>query len=215
MFTGLISEKGIFRARRFENGLYRIDVFAPKISRADLSLGDSVAINGICLTVVNIAEDRFTVEAVQETITRTSLGDWRPGDAVNLERPLTLNSPLDGHIVTGHVDEVGIVRKIDSEGGSLRIELQVSTGLLRYIAEKGSVALDGVSLTVAELIEPDVFTVALVPHTLSTTNLSLLKIGKKVNVEVDILARYIERQQSAALEKENKVTLDRLRAAGF
>jgi riboflavin synthase len=156
-----------------------------------LAPGDSVAVNGACLTVVELADGAFAVDCVAETLRRTALGALRPGDQVNLERPMRLGDRLDGHIVQGHVDGVGTVREVRSEGAGAVLRIAPPAGLMRYVVEKGSVAVDGVSLTVASRL-PDAFTVALIPHTMEVTTLGPAALGRRVNLEVDVLAKYVE-----------------------
>jgi riboflavin synthase len=148
-------------------------------------------VNGACLTAVEIGPDRFAVDAVAETLRRTTLGGMRPGDRVNLERALRAGGRLDGHIVQGHIDGTGVVRDVRPEGRSAIIEITAQPAQLRYIVEKGSIAVDGVSLTVAGRL-PDAFTVALIPHTMSATTLGPQALGRAVNLEVDVLAKYVE-----------------------
>jgi len=156
-----------------------------------LRLGDSVAVNGACLTAVAIDDDGFAVDAVAETLRRTSLGELRPGDRVNLERPMRLGDRLDGHLVQGHVDGVGRVASARAEGESTVLEVTAPPDLLRYVVEKGSVAVDGVSLTVAARL-PEGFSVALIPHTMTVTTLGPQAVGRTVNLEVDVVAKYVE-----------------------
>lgn len=156
-----------------------------------LAVGDSVAVNGTCLTAVEMGPGGFSVDCVAETLRRTSLGALGPGDRVNLERPLRIGDRLDGHLVQGHVDGVGTVRGATPEGASTVLEISAPPELLRYVVEKGSIAVDGVSLTVAGRL-PDAFTVALIPHTMSVTTLGPQALGRPVNLEVDVVAKYVE-----------------------
>lgn len=156
-----------------------------------LQVGDSVAVNGACLTAVEISRDGFAVDCVAETLRRTALGGLRPGDRVNLERPMRLGDRLDGHLVQGHVDGVGTVRAVRDEGESAVLEIAAPPGLLRYVVEKGSIAVDGVSLTVAARL-PDAFAVALIPHTMAVTTLGPGALDRLVNLEVDVVAKYVE-----------------------
>ena len=165
---------------------------------ADASVGDSVAVNGVCLTVVSTDGDRLSFQAVGETLDRTNLGALQPGDSVNLERPVAASGRFDGHIVQGHVDGVGTVESVVADGDGRRMTISVPAPLRRYIAEKGSVAVDGVSLTVAGVTETG-FEVALIPHTLAVTTLGARKPGDRVNIEVDVIAKYVERMLGAGL----------------
>jgi riboflavin synthase len=156
-----------------------------------LRVGDSIAVNGACLTAVEVEAGRFAVDCVAETLRRTALGALAPGDGVNLERPMRLGDRLDGHLVQGHVDGVGTVRGARDEGESTLLEVAPPAGLTRYIVEKGSIAVDGVSLTVAARLA-DAFTVALIPHTMAVTTLGPGAVGRAVNLEVDVVAKYVE-----------------------
>lgn len=191
MFTGLVEERGaIAGLERGAEGV-RISFIAPTV-REGLSVGDSVAVNGCCLTAVATGPDGFAVEAVAETLRRTTIGALEPGDEVNLERAMRLGDRLGGHIVQGHVDGTGIVSDARAEGGSVVMRIGAAQDMLRYIVEKGSIAVDGVSLTVAGLLD-DSFLVALIPHTMAETTLGPDAVGRMVNLEVDVLAKYVER----------------------
>jgi riboflavin synthase len=190
MFTGIVAYKGSVVEVDDDAGVRRLTLEAGQL--ADLSVGDSLAVNGVCLTAVAVQDSRVDVELVHETLSRSSLGAVRAGDPVNLERPMTAQGRFDGHIVQGHVDGVGTVSGVvdDGEGRSLTIE--VPPGLARYIVEKGSITVDGVSLTVSG-VGSDWFEVVLIPHTLEVTTLGLRQRGDPVNLEVDIIAKYVER----------------------
>jgi riboflavin synthase len=159
---------------------------------AELREGESVAVNGVCLTATDIAEGSFAADVMNETLARTSLAGARPGAGVNLELPLRAADRLGGHIVQGHVDGLGTISDVRDDGFARRVEVQVDPELLRYVVQKGSIAVDGVSLTVAELGESS-FTVSLIPETLERTNLGAAEPGATVNLEVDVLAKYVER----------------------
>jgi riboflavin synthase len=190
MFTGLVEEAG--RVAEIVPGAAgaRLSVAAEAVL-AGLAVGDSVAVNGACLTAVEVTGDGFAVDCVAETLRRTALGALAPGDRVNLERPVRLGDRLDGHLVQGHVDGVGTVRAARAEGEGAVLEIAPPAGLLRYVVEKGSIAVDGVSLTVAARL-PDAFTVALIPHTIALTTLGPGAVGRAVNLEVDVVAKYVE-----------------------
>jgi len=190
MFTGIVAHKGSVVDVADDGGVRRITVEAGAL--ADLMVGDSIAVNGVCLTAVAVEESRIEVEVVQETLSRSSLGGVQSGDPVNLERPMSANDRFDGHIVQGHVDGVGTVVEVVNEGDDRRMRIEVPSDLARFIAEKGSITVDGVSLTVAA-VGPDHFEVALIPHTLEVTTLGLRSEGDQVNLEVDIIAKYVER----------------------
>jgi riboflavin synthase len=214
MFTGLITERGRITSLQTAQAVVRLTLEAPKTVASGLQVGDSVACQGICLTAVAIIGFAFTVEAVPETAARTTLGHWRVHDRINLERPLALGGRLDGHLVAGHVDGVARVDSIRQEGDSRRIWLRAPKEFMGYLAPKGSVALDGVSLTVAEVKPPDGFAVALIPHTLAQTGLEEWAAGRAVNLEVDLIARYVESLRVAAAAPAD-MTWERLHGAGF
>ena len=191
MFTGIVRERGRVMVVDGDRDGIRLQIEAPATA-ADASVGDSIALNGCCLTVTGVSDGRLAFDAVPETVRRTSLSGLRVDAAVNVEPSLRAGEPLGGHYVQGHVDAVGRVRSITPEGAGARLEIEAPRDVLRYCVEKGSIAVDGVSLTVAELAD-DAFAVALVPHTLAATTLSALRPGDAVNLEVDVLAKYVER----------------------
>lgn len=184
MFTGLVKEVGTVVS--LDGGRLVIE------SALAADLGDSIAINGTCLTVVAHANDTLAFDAVPETLSRTSLGDLETGSRVNLEPALRAGDPLGGHYMQGHVDGVGSVRAVTPEGGGKRIAFAAPPELLRYVVEKGSIAVQGTSLTVAAVDEQG-FEVALIPHTLAHTTLDALEVEDRVNLEVDVLAKYVEK----------------------
>lgn len=188
MFTGIVEELGQVVSREGSRMVVRSPVAA-----SDAAIGDSVSIDGVCLTVVALDGDELSFDISQETFDRTSLGALRSGDAVNVERPATLASRLGGHLVQGHVDATARVSAVRPDAdGSARVSVRLPGPLLRYVVEKGSITLDGVSLTVAAL-RGDVIDVALIPHTLEATTFGTVRAGDPVNVEVDVLARYVAR----------------------
>lgn len=189
MFTGIVEELGEVRSLETTERGARLRIVSPL---SGFDLGDSVAVNGVCLTVVDHDSEGFAVDIVPETLQRTNLGHLAVGDAVDLERPLRSDGRFDGHIVQGHVDGIGEVRQVVRDDGGVRMQIAVEPELGRYIAEKGSIAVDGVSLTVAQVGE-DWFDVALIPHTLAVTVLGGRKPGDTVNLEVDVIAKYVER----------------------
>jgi riboflavin synthase len=191
MFTGLIRELGTVVSRSGDEAGVRIELAAPQTAQAS-AIGDSVAIDGVCLTVVARTDQTLAFDAVPETLDRTALATLEPGSRVNLEPALRTGEPLGGHYVQGHVDGVGSVRSVQPEGDGKRLWFDLASDLLRYIVEKGSVSVQGVSLTVAAADEAG-FAVALIPHTLAATNLDSLNDGSPVNVEVDVLAKYVEK----------------------
>jgi riboflavin synthase len=191
VFTGIVRELGRVAAVAGGAAGLRLEIEAPATA-ADAAVGDSVAVNGCCLTVVAVDGVRIGFDAVAETLARTSLASLVPGAEVNLEPALRVGDELGGHFVQGHVDGVATVRRVEPEGGSRRVALEAAPELRRYVVEKGSITVEGVSLTVAEVDEAG-FAVALVPHTLAVTTLGGLAPGATVNVEVDVLAKYVER----------------------
>jgi riboflavin synthase len=191
MFTGIVRELGIVEAADGGPEGMRLRVRARQAA-AQAALGDSVSLSGACLTVTEVDGDTLSFDAVPETLERTSLGRLRPGDALNVEPALRAGEPLGGHIVQGHVDGVGRVLAVPREGDGARLEVEPPPELLRYCVEKGSICVEGVSLTVAALSARS-FTVALIPHTLEVTTLGGLAPGDEVNLEVDVLAKYVER----------------------
>lgn len=191
MFTGIVRELGRVEALDGAKGGVRLLVRAPGTAAAT-RVGDSVALNGVCLTVTEVEGGVMAFDAVPETLSRTSLGRLRPDASVNVEPALRAGEPLGGHIVQGHVDGVGRVRAVAPEGEGARVEIEAGPELLRYCVEKCSIAVEGASLTVAGLGEGS-FAVALIPHTLAVTTLGSLAPGDEVNLEVDVLAKYVER----------------------
>ena len=190
MFTGIVTSVGSVRSVQ-KRGDTHITIAVPFDASA-LSLGASIACAGCCLTVTARSHDDFAVTVSAETLAHTTLGVWKIGDPVNLERPLKIGDELGGHIVTGHVDAVAKLARTTPEGESLRMVFSAPTDIMRFIAPKGSVALDGVSLTVNE-VEGASFGVNIIPHTLKVTTLGRLKQGDGVNLEVDLMARYVAR----------------------
>ena len=191
MFTGIVTDVGRIRSVRQTNRDRRYEIeTAYDVSSIDL--GASISHAGCCLTVVEKGDGWFAVEVSGETLSKSTLGDWKEGDRVNLERAAKLGDEMGGHIVSGHVDGVGEVVSVDAEGGSHRVRIRVPRPLHRVIAPKGSITLEGVSLTVNE-VEDDVFGVNIIPHTWDVTTLGELRPGSRVNLEIDMLARYLAR----------------------
>ena len=192
MFTGIVCERGrIVSAESNGSGAVRLRIAAARTA-PETKIGDSVAVSGCCLTAVEAADGELAFDAVAETLARTTLGALVAGDDVNLEPALRAGEPLGGHYVQGHVDGTARVRTHDPDGEGTRLWLDLPEALLRYCVEKGSIAVDGVSLTIAEL-DADGIAIALVPHTLRETTLGGLEPGDEVNVEADVLAKYVER----------------------
>ncbi len=199
MFTGIITDVGQIR-RVAQAGDLRVEI-ETAYDAADIAIGASIACDGVCLTVVAkgsepAGQNWFAVDVSAETISKTNAGRWKPGARVNLERALRIGDELGGHIVSGHVDGKATVEAVTPEGDSRRIRFRVPDALKKYIAPKGSIAVDGVSLTVNE-VEDAVFGVNIIPHTAAVTTLGALKAGDPVNIEIDLLARYVARLQAA------------------
>ena len=190
MFTGLVETVGRVSAREKVDGGMRVRIAAPAILDG-VRLGDSIAVDGACLTVVAFDEETFTVDAVAETLRRTVIGDRDVGAQVNLERSMRLGDRLGGHLVQGHIDGVGSVRDVMPDGAGVRLTIDVPPQLGRYVVEKGSITVDGVSLTVAATSTGSV-EIALIPHTLAETTLGSAASGRRVNLEVDLVAKYVE-----------------------
>jgi riboflavin synthase len=191
MFTGIIEEIGEVVEVK-DAGDFRAIHVRGKTVFDDLKLGSSIAVNGVCLTVRSIATNVFTAEMSRETLDRTSLGNLAGGSIVNLERPMRAESRFGGHIVQGHVDGIGWIRKFAREGDAWNLKIEYPAAGARYIVEKGSIAVDGISLTVASLQGSSVFSVAIIPHTFENTNLKVTKPGDPVNLEFDVIAKYVE-----------------------
>jgi riboflavin synthase len=192
VFTGIVEELGTVR-RVTPNATGAQLELEARVVLEDARLGDSIAVNGCCLTVVAIADASYTVDAVEETLRMTCLGALRAGDRVNLERSVRLADRLGGHLVQGHVDGVGtLVAREPAADGSVFLRFSALPAVMRYVAYKGSIAVDGISLTVAG-VDEDLFTVAVIPHTQEVTTLGFRQIGDPVNLEVDVIAKYVER----------------------
>jgi riboflavin synthase len=204
MFTGIIEEIGKIKEISKHGHNLKLRVKAPKIL-IDLKLGDSININGVCQTVITANGDSFTIEAVEETLRKTNLGELKRNDTVNLERAIRLSDRLDGHLVTGHIDCAGEIKSITTREGSFLYEFQLPEKSLIYLVEKGSVAVDGISLTVVE-VKANSFTVSIIPFTLENTILGKKKLGDLVNVETDLIGKYVE---SFLTSKKDKFEITR------
>ncbi len=196
MFTGIVASKGQIIAIEEIGGDRRFEIGLGKMAVGDIAPGDSVAVSGVCLTAVSFGANSLFADVSLETLRCTTLGNLSPGDAVNLEMALLASDRLGGHIVSGHVDGVGVVKARRADARSERIEFTAPTSISRYIAAKGSICVDGVSLTVNE-VSGDDFSVNIVPHTMEETNLGRCQTGVQVNLEIDLIARYLERLLSA------------------
>jgi riboflavin synthase len=214
LFTGIIATTGKVSSIRVSGGDWRLTITSPDLDFADVQLGDSIAVSGICLTAVELQPQAFVADVSRETLACTTMGNWQQGELVNLEKALMPQSRLGGHIVSGHVDGVGELVSRSSDARSERLVFRVPAELARYIAHKGSICIDGVSLTVNE-VSGNEFGVNIIPHTAQRTTLHLYKPGRRVNLEVDVIARYLERLLSGNAAGHEGLTLEKLAAAGF
>jgi len=218
MFTGIVQAVGTIAAIELQGGDVRLRIATGGLDMADVRRGDSIAVSGVCLTVVDMDESTFAADVSRETRACTILGDLRAGNRVNLEKALTPTSRLGGHLVSGHVDGVGEVLERRAEARSVRFRIRLPLALARYIATKGSVCVDGVSLTV-NAVEGNVFELNIVPHTLQATTLEAWRAGRRVNVEVDQIARYLERllfpKESELVPPTGRISTDFLAEHGF
>lgn len=211
MFTGIIEEIGRVRALRRGARSFTLEIEARKVLEGT-QVGDSIATNGVCLTVTRMDEGGFAADVMPETVERTALKRLQPGSPVNLERALTLSSRLGGHLVAGHVDATGRIAARREDDTALWLEIEAEPAVLRYVVEKGSIAIDGVSLTVARVGERS-FSVSLIPHTQGVTTLHERRVGDRVNLENDMLVKYVEKLMGRA--PQGGLTLDFLRENGF
>lgn len=207
MFTGLVAELGTVQSLARQGESYHLTVSAAKVM-ANLKIGDSVAVNGACLTVVRLDGGAFTADVMPETVRLTNIGQLRVGDKVNLERTLRLCDGLDGHIVSGHVEGQGVIVGRRPEGIAMVVNISAPPELLKYIIKKGSVAIDGVSLTVTQTTDAD-FSVSLIPHTAKETTLGFKDVGDRVNLETDIIGKYVERMLSWDKKQDGAALLDK------
>ena len=204
MFTGIIQAQGNIKEIRSSNKGVVFIINSNSLDLSDVSIGDSIAVNGVCLTVIHLDKDSFSADISQETLNCSTFSQLKKGQNINLEKSLRLDQGIDGHVVSGHVDGVGKVTLITIEGESTRMKIKVDNNLIKYIAKKGSICINGVSLTVNE-IDGNVFSVNIVPHTFSVTTFDELKVNSQVNIEIDIIARHIEQllnhKTSARIDK--------------
>lgn len=205
MFTGLIAELGIVQELRRRGESYRLTLAAHRVME-DLNIGDSVAVNGVCLTAVALGGDCFTADVMPETVRHTNIGDLQCGDKVNLERTLRMCDRLDGHIVSGHTEGVGTITQVRSDGIANVFTIKTEERLLKYILPKGSIAVDGISLTVTQVTAND-FSVSVIPHTARETTLGFKVQGAKVNLETDVIGKYVERLLSSSWHEKKEVEL--------
>lgn len=207
MFTGLVAELGTVQSLARQGESYHLTVSAAKVM-ANLKIGDSVAVNGACLTVVRLDGGAFTADVMPETVRLTNIGQLRVGDKVNLERTLRLCDGLDGHIVSGHVEGQGVIVGRRPEGIAMVVNISAPPELLKYIIKKGSVAIDGISLTVTQTTDTD-FSVSLIPHTAKETTLGFKDVGDRVNLETDIIGKYVERMLNWDKKRDGAALLDK------
>lgn len=216
MFTGIIEELGRIASIKNSGNFSDIIISAEKVLE-DAKLGDSIAVNGVCLTVSKLNKNSFEANVMGETLRRSGLGDLTAGSVVNLERAMLVNSRFGGHIVAGHIDGTGNITSMNKEGNSIWISISAPPGILRYIVEKGSITIDGISLTVA-YVDDKLFKVSIIPHTMQNTNLLNKKSGDKVNLENDIIGKYVEKlmmpKETLESSKSN-IDLKFLSANGF
>ena len=216
MFTGIILAVGKITVIQKRSGDCRLTINTGKLPLEDVVLGDSIAVNGVCLTVIELGQQFFSADVSNESLSKTTLAMAQIGSSVNLELALTLATRLGGHLVSGHVDGLATIIEKKSEGRSIRFKFKVPDNLARYIAEKGSICINGISLTVNN-VDGAFFNVNIVPHTLKETTLEQDDVGSKVNIEVDLLARYMERlmKGEAAAKPSEPVTMALLQQSGF
>ena len=210
MFSGIIDNEGVVVKKQSQGGQVHF-VFQMKKHEKRLRVGESIAVDGVCLTAVKITGQRFEVDVVRETLRDTTLGDLKVGDPVNLERSLKYGDPVSGHFVTGHVDARGTLKKIEKDKKNCFLTIEVPKRLIRFIAMKGSVALDGISLTIQEL-KGKTFSVAIIPHTFNVTTLRFKKAGSGVNIEIDQTARYLKKAMTPVSQP---LSLEALKEQGF
>lgn len=207
MFTGLIEEVGSIKGLSKGAKSTVLTIQANEILDVTTKVGDSIAVNGVCLTVTSISKNQFTADVMNETLKRSSLGDLKTGDAVNLERAMAAGGRFGGHIVSGHIDGTGTVVKITEDDNAVWYTIKAETSILRYIVEKGSITIDGISLTVAGLTD-STFQVSTIPHTRKMTNLSTKTAGSAVNLECDIVGKYVERLMNFKVDEKTESKLD-------
>lgn len=215
MFTGIVEELGAIRAVRRGAASAVLSIGAAEVL-SDLKIGDSVAVNGVCLTVTSLDDGGFTADVMHETLNRSSLGALVPGSRVNLERAMPANGRFGGHIVSGHIDGTGKIVSVRPDDNALWYTISAAPEQLRYIVEKGSITIDGISLTVAAVDEVS-FSVSLIPHTAAVTTLGKKRAGDIVNLETDIIGKYVEKLLRPALEPERQggISLEFLAENGF
>lgn len=210
MFTGIVEEMGTVRRLNQSPNRCELELSASKVLEGT-QIGDSIAVNGVCLTVIRLGEEHFTADVMPETLRRSNLGQLKPGSKVNLERAMAANGRFGGHIVAGHIDGTGKILAMQPEGNAVLVTISATPELLRYVVEKGSIAIDGISLTVAKVSHTD-FTVSLIPHTGEETTLLKHRAGEIVNLETDIIGKYVEKLMQP---RSGSVTMELLQQNGF
>lgn len=213
MFTGIIEEVGTVQTVQHSGNSSFIKIKAEKVL-TDVQLGDSIAVNGVCLTVTEFDKTSFRADVMHETLNRSSLGSLKNGSPVNLERAMSANGRFGGHIVSGHIDGTGIISEIKNDGIAIWYTINTTPEIMRYIIEKGSIAIDGISLTVAKVTDSS-FSVSIIPHTAEKTVLSYKKNGDTVNLENDIVGKYVEKLIQSADEKKSSISMNFLAENGF
>ena len=214
LFTGIVEERGTLRSIRRGAHSAVLSIGAETVL-ADLKIGDSVAVNGVCLTATSVDGHGFTADVMHETLNRSSLAQVRVGARVNLERAMAANGRFGGHIVAGHVDGTGVIERTRRDGNALWYDFSAAPEVLRYVVEKGSIAVDGVSLTVAR-VDARGFSISAIPHTLSNTALQYKRAGERVNLETDIIGKYVEKlMRPAGAERTGGITPELLLQNGF
>ena len=215
MFTGIVEEKGKVKAIRAGANSSVLTIGASYIMD-DVELGHSIAVNGVCLTVTSCTPDQFTADVMHETLNRSSLGSLKVGSSVNLERAMAANGRFGGHIVSGHIDGTGTITKIERDDNAVWFTIRTSPKIMRYIIEKGSITIDGISLTVAK-VGSDNFSVSIIPHTMTVTTLGERKLGDTVNLENDCIGKYVEKLMQKEEEEKSSsgITRDFLAKYGF
>lgn len=213
MFTGIVEELGVLISIERKGKSAILKIGASKILE-DVHMGDSIAVNGVCLTVTNFDKDFFQVDMMHETADRSGFLNMPVSSKVNLERAMAVNSRFGGHIVSGHVDGQGKVSSITKDENAIWFEIESSPKILRYIVEKGSITVDGISLTVAKVTNKS-FSISAIPHSVANTNLSLKKVGSYVNLECDIIGKYIEKLMTNNREEKSGITMEMLTKHGF
>ncbi|HEY9034327.1 MAG TPA: riboflavin synthase [Pseudomonadales bacterium] len=214
MFTGIIEALGTITAREAKGGDCRLQVASDTLDFADVKLGDSIATNGVCLTVTGLEGQRYWADVSNETLRLSTLADIQPGDRVNLEKAMQAGGRFGGHIVSGHVDGIGQVARLLNDGRSIKMRIDAPEALRRYIAHKGSITVDGISLTVNEL-EGNGFWLNIVPHTAQQTVIAGYRVGSRVNLEVDVIARYLEQLLHGSQAGGSKINEAFLAQHGF